>query len=118
MTLQPGTWNITIYQGATFDETLTITGLNLTGFDARMQIRESHTSSNVTLTLDTGANGGLTLTVVDTSNATLDIAIAADDTAAIAAGTYVYDLELFNSSTDVVYRLLEGNVIVMAEVTR
>ena len=30
MTLTPGTWDFTIYQGATFDETLSVSGLDLT----------------------------------------------------------------------------------------
>lgn len=119
MTVTPGTWNYTIYQGATFDETLTISGLNLSGFDARSQIRSNYADDgSAALTMDTDANGGMTLTVVDSNTATLQITISATTTADIDAGTYKHDIELYNSTTGEVIRLLQGKVTVSPEATR
>lgn len=102
-------------QGSTFSKTLTwnIDGVpvNLTGYTARMQVRSTYASATALVTLTNGS--GITL---GTTNGQITLTISAVATAAIAAGNYVYDLELTSGST--VTRLLEGQFIVSPEVTR
>lgn len=109
--------DLCIPAGATFSRVIRYkadgANVNLTGYTARMQIRPTAASATTTLSLTTentrialgGAAGTITLT------------ISATDTASIAAGRYVYDLELV-SAGGIVTRLLQGVVTVSANVTR
>lgn len=111
-----GNYDLTIEQGATFAQRITYkvpagTPVDLTGYTARLQVRRT-AASPVALSLTT-ENGGITL---GGAAGTIDLAITATATAAIAADAYVYDLELVSGAT--VTRLLEGNVVVSREVTR
>ncbi len=110
--------DLTIPAGATYSQTLNWkTGspaafVNTTNFTARMQLRTSYSAASASLELTT-ANGRISL-----SNAgVITLSLTATETAALAAGRYVYDLELV-SSGGVVTRLLEGVVTVSPEVTR
>lgn len=112
------TYGLTIDQGATYSQTLTWKNpskvpINLSGYTARMQIRGKRTSQSVSFSLTT-ENGGITLGDAD---GTIDLYISATDSASLAVGTYVYDLELITPSGSVV-RLLMGNFVVRGEVTR
>jgi hypothetical protein len=111
-----GKLNITIEQGATFR--LECTWLvddepvNLTGYTARLQVRESHDSAEPMLDIDSDEEitlGGVLGTIV----------IVVDDevTENLTAGNWVYDLEL-ESPAGAVDRLLEGRAAVTPEVTR
>tara|TARA_B100001093_G_scaffold108701_1_gene100969 strand:+ start:1534 stop:1917 length:384 start_codon:yes stop_codon:yes gene_type:complete len=61
---------------------------------------------------NTGSNSS------DEDNATVKVVLSSTDTAAIAAGKYVYDIENFDGSTPpIVTRILEGSLIVTPEVT-
>jgi hypothetical protein len=77
-----------------------------------MQLRTSYSAASASLELTT-ANGRVSLT----SAGVITLSLTATETAALAAGRYVYDLELV-SSGGVVTRLLEGVVTVSPEVTR
>ena len=121
-------YNLTIWQGATFGLTITVKTSNgaiqtLTDYSARMQIRsdyasgittESLTTSNGEITID-GANGNLTLSLAATRTA--NIAVDLSSTTRPPKTTYVYDLELIDSSNNV-SKLLYGDVNVYGEVTR
>jgi hypothetical protein len=116
--MSAGSYDIYIEQGATLslpivwkDSAGTI--INITGYTARMQVRQSVNSSTILLTATT-ENGKL---VIDGSAGKVTISLSATDTAAITWLTGVYDLELV-SSGGVVTRLLEGSVVVSREVTR
>ena len=114
----PGRYDMTIYQGASFDTTLTwkvgdpATPVNLTGYTARLQVRTSTDAATTALELTT-SNGGITL---GGAAGTIALAVSASATTSLSPGYYVYDLELVNGST--VTRLVEGRVTVSAEVTR
>lgn len=117
MTLTPGNYDITLYQGATFAQTLTWknsegSAINLTGFSARMMARE-HLDAEAFLTLTT-ENGGITLGGVA---GTIALAVTATDTAALTASRGVYDMELVDGAGKV-QRLLQGNIYISREVTR
>ena len=111
-------YNLNIEQGATFTRTITwkdSTGaaVNLTGYTARMQIRErvESTSALVSLTQASGITlGGAAGTVVITITPTQTDALPN-----IKKG--VYDLELV-SNGGIVTRLLQGEVVVSPQVTR
>lgn len=115
--MKPGTYDFTIYQGATFGRVLTWkdendVAVNLTGYTARMMIRESVDASSAFITLTT-ENGGITL---GGAAGTITLSISATATAAITQSQGVYDLELVVGS--IVTRLLEGSVAISKEVTR
>lgn len=88
------------------------TPVSLSGFTARMQIRAT---ADATTTLDSLVSP--TDIVLDDVNHTITISISATDTAAYTFTDAVYDLEMV-SGAGVVTRLLEGNVVVLSEVTR
>jgi hypothetical protein len=106
------------YQGASFDYTLTWqtgeTPVNLSGYTARMQVRDTYDGGSAVVSITSGT--GITL---GGTAGTILVELTATQTAAIDAtpsGQYVYDLELVSGST--VTRLVEGTFIVSPEVTR
>jgi hypothetical protein len=112
-----GTHDIVCDQGATFTRVFTwedSTGVpvNLTGYTARMQVRDTITAAS-TLFSFTTENGGISL---GGTAGTITVTASATTTAAVAAGCYVYDLELISGAT--VYRLVQGQFTVDGEVTR
>lgn len=113
--INPGTYNITCPQGATWDKTFTVnvggTPLNLTGYTAAMQVRESVGSTATLVSLTNGS--GITL---GGTAGTIGVTISSTASAAISAGSYSYDLELNSGST--ITRLLEGAFNVTGNVTR
>jgi hypothetical protein len=113
--INPGTYNITCPQGATWDKTFTVTiggtALNLTGYTAAMQVRDSVGAATALVSLTNGS--GITL---GGTAGSIGVTIAATATAALSAGSYSYDLELNSGST--VTRLLEGAFNVTGNVTR
>jgi len=112
-----GQYNIVADQGATFSRNLhwedsSGNPIDVTGYSARMQVRERFVSATPVLSLVSPTNialGGGSGTVVVTVSATL--------MAAVTAGDYVYDLEMV-ASNGVVTRLLQGTFKVRPEVTR
>jgi hypothetical protein len=121
-------YDITMWQGATFGLTITVqtangSAQNLTDYSARMQIRSAYGSGSITESLTT-SNGEITITA---ANGTLALELSAARTANIFVDLntttkppktlYVYDLELVDSS-NVVSKLIYGDVIVCGEVTR
>jgi len=111
-------YNLEIQQGATYSITATWAGsdgnlVNLTGYTARLQIRESYAATTTLISLTNAS--GITL---GGAAGTIAITITAAQTTALSApGFGVYDLELV-SAGGVVTRLLEGDVTISAEVTR
>lgn len=121
----PGTLNLTMYQGASWDYQLTWTTtsgtvtspVNLTGYSARMQVRDGHNADSTILSLTSGSGitlGGTAGTIYLEASATTTAGVAAS---ASPNTVYVYDLELI-SGAGYVTRLVEGNFYVDPEVTR
>ncbi len=108
-------YNLNCLQGATFSKRFTLfldnVPVDLTGYTARMQVRESYDSATTVLSLAVGS--GITL---GGTAGTIDVAVSNTATAAIEAAQYVYDLELDSGSS--VDRWLQGSWIVSPEVTR
>ena len=114
--MSAGTWNILADEGATFSRVVTWKNsagalVNLTGYTAKMQIRESTDSPTVTLELST-ANSKIVL-----GGALGTITITAQAADMNFSGRYVHDLEL-TSSGGAVTRLTMGMMIVRPEVTK
>jgi tRNA threonylcarbamoyladenosine modification (KEOPS) complex Pcc1 subunit len=111
-------YDIVMDQGATFSRAITwqdsqAVPVNLTGYTARMQVRDEVDSSTSALSLTT-ENSRISL---GGAAGTIALLVSATDTAAVAAGEYVYDLELVSGSGTVT-RLIQGCFTVDAEVTR
>lgn len=116
-----------MWQGATFSLTITVKDSasnvqNLSGYDARMQIRTGYDAGTVTESL-TVSNGEITITAA-TGNLFLELAatrtanIAVDMTNGKPPKTvYVYDLELIDNNGKV-SKLIYGDLNVYGEVTR
>lgn len=112
-----GQHNFLCEQGATFTREITWLDaegvpVDLTNYSARMQVRATAASSTTLVSL-TSPSSGITL---GGTAGTITLTITATATAAITAGCYVYDLELVDGAT--VYRILQGDFTVDAEVTR
>ncbi len=86
--------------------------IDLTGYTARMQIREKLTSTEVVKELTT-ENSGIT---IDTANYTITINISAADTALFSFKTAVYSLELVKAS--VVLPFIYGSITLDKRTTR
>jgi hypothetical protein len=113
-------YNTVIDQGADWFFTITYenpngTPINLTGFTAASQLRSLPNSPSAVLTLTT-QNGGITITG---NTGIVSIRATAIQTGAIDEGDYVYDLEITAPAPgSVVTRLIQGQAIVSAQVTR
>ena len=117
--MSAGIYNLSIEQGATFDLEIRYKDANgdpvdLTGYDARLQIREFIYSQNFVLGLDSSES--LNNIYTGGSAGTIDINIQPEITKDFVPGNYVYDLEIYTSSN--VYRLIQGKFTVTSEVTR
>ena len=114
--MTPGRYNIKCYQGTTFSlaPSWKINGsyVDVTGYSAAMDVKYSPTSTTSITTL-TSANGKIT---VGTTDGTFTLNLTAAQTRALAAGNYVYDLEI-TAPDGTVSRLLEGGFTVFQEVT-
>jgi len=115
----PGVLDLNCYQGASFDYTLTwkTSGapVDLTGYSARMQVRDSYDAGSAIVSLTNGT--GITL---GGTAGTILVALTSVQTAALDGTSnvqYIYDLEL-QSGAGYVTRLVEGRFLVYPEVTR
>jgi Ethanolamine utilization protein EutJ (predicted chaperonin) len=113
--INPATYNIKAYQGATYDLNLTWaiggTAVNLTSYTAAMQVRENPNATATVLSLTNGS--GITL---GGTAGTIAVNVPANTMGSATAGNYVYDLEL--NSGGQVTRLIQGAFAISAEVTK
>jgi len=83
----------------------------LTSYTAALQLRTAYDAATAALSLTNGS--GITITA---NQGLIAIRATATQTGALAAGDYVYDLELTVSGE--VTRLIQGRVTVRPQVTR
>ena len=105
---------LTMDQGATFESTLDLVDdagqpINVTGYSFSGQIRKSYYSSTPT--------ANLSISVSDQANGNLIISLSPTLTANIAAGRYVYDVKMVDTSNTVT-RIVEGIITVTPQVTK
>lgn len=106
------TYHFSIDQGTTVLQTFVVNTYtnsisSLVGYTGESQLRKHYSSSNsveFTVSVNSAAN-------------TVSLSLTANASSNIAAGRYLYDIEL-TSNTGVVTRLVEGIVTVNPEVTR
>lgn len=103
--------NIVIDQGTTFTSYFLINDdegnpVDLSIYTARAQLRKHYTSSNST-----------SFSITANSTGYVTMSLAANTTANLTAGRYVYDVELVDGS-NVVSRVIEGMITISPEVTR
>lgn len=114
--ITPGTYDVTCFQGADYDKQFTVTqggtALNWTGYSARMQVRTSTDATATLLSLTNGSGIALGGTA-----GTITLTISNAQSAAVASGSYAYDLELISGSSAVT-RILQGAFNVVGNVTR
>ena len=123
-----GRYSFAIEQGATtkFEIQYTdgkSTPIDLTGFTARMHIRETYDSASIILAMSsvlesdgTGLNLNGLASNQPLSEGKIGVYISADKTAAFSFDQAVYDLELVKGSE--VTRLIQGTIKLSREVTR
>jgi hypothetical protein len=114
--ITPGLYNMTCYQGATFNpifvSTIDDTPVNYTGYTGKMQVRRyQKDDSDLIITFSTASNS-LSLT---SAGWVAPYATAAQTTA-LEQGNFFYDIELTDSS-GVVTRYLQGRFTVDGQVT-
>ena len=126
--MSAGRYDITVEQGATFDlplryKTPAGTAVNLTGYSAKMQVREAPASAVfVEFNSQLTANGFIFLTGSpenreDGANGNVRVYMTAANTAAMPRFAGRYDLELRDTAGYVI-RLLEGQFKIEPEITR
>jgi len=112
--MSAGTYNLVIDQGSDFALDLVIkeagSALNLSNYSGRAQLRTSHSASS--------AAASFSVTVTNAAQGALKMQLAAATSSGIAAGQYVYDLEIYTSSDSIVKRIIQGDVTITPEVTR
>jgi hypothetical protein len=117
--------DITIEQGATFDETFTWNDsagapMNLTGFTGLMMLREEGKDGTLTFTFSTSPASIDGSIILGGAAGTIRLLASFTLTGGIPKGRYAYDLELTDPAPtpDKVYRLMEGFITVSREATR
>ncbi len=112
-------YDTSINQGAdwyinfVYQDTTTSTPINITGYSAALQLRSLPSDTTAALSL-TSPSGGITITG---AQGLVAVHATAAQTGAIQAGYYYYDLEI-TSQTNIVTRLVQGQILVSAQVTR
>lgn len=114
-------YDLLLEQGSLFTLDLiykdgTGTPIDLTGYAARMQIRQKHSSPDPAALTFSTTDGSIVLGGVD---GTIHVEASAEATSGVEIKAGVYDLELIPpSGEDDTFRLVEGTVTISKEVTR
>ena len=112
LTLKKQTVNLVIDQGCTFEKVITAQNsiggnVTISSGTCAGKMRQSFGSSNNVVAFTTAISG---------SNCT--ISLTATQTAALAPGQYVYDVEYTQSGGTIVERLAQGIITISEEATK
>jgi len=107
--------NLTLDQGATFNSDVTVKDANgnafdLTGYTASAKMAKGYVSTKTRTTITCIVNGDPTTGIVTMS-------LTADQTGLLNEGRYVYDLEILQTSSSTVTRVIEGIINIRPQVT-
>lgn len=127
--MSAGIYNFTIEQGTTVVKQFTYkdsTGspVDLSGYSASMEIRETYTSSGYVSSFSGSAavTGSEGLSIIASSGSatkgTVELRINASTTSAYTFTSAVYDLEITKTTDGTVSRLLQGSIVLSPEVTK
>ena len=105
--------NLYVDQGTDFSAIVTLTNqdgtpINLTGFTVKSQFRKSYQSSQAT---------SFTVAIFNATAGKIRMSLPAATSSPIAAGRYLYDVEI-TSAIGERKRALEGIVVLTPEITR
>lgn len=106
--------NLAIDQGTDYSVTIVVnddsgSARDLTNYTGRAQMRRSYyTNSNVTFLVE----------INNPADGEVELSLTAAQTTAIKAGRYVYDVELVNTTSSTVERIVEGIITVYPEATK
>jgi len=107
--------NLTIDQGTTFSSDVTVKDANgnpfdLTGYTAIARMAKGYSSTRtrtiITCTVAASATSGV-----------ITMSLTADDTTQLEEGRYVYDLEILQTSSSTITRVIEGVITVRPQVS-
>ncbi|NBP55062.1 hypothetical protein EBU71_00690 [bacterium] len=109
-----GYQDLFLEQGTTFTSTIVLDDidgepLDLTDITAKGQIRRSYYSANTT--------AEFIITIPSPTEGAVVLSLSANTTSNIAAGRYVYDVAIKDTSNTIT-RILEGTVSVLPQVTK
>ena len=107
--------NLSLDQGATFNSDVTVkdangNAFNLTGYTASAKMAKGYSSTRTRTTITCTVAGDATTGVVTMS-------LTADQTAALEEGRYLYDLEILQTSSSTITRVIEGIITVRPQVS-
>ena len=105
--------NLYIDQGSDFNSIITLTNqdgtiLDLTGYTVKSQFRKSYNSSSYV---------EFSASVYNASLGQITLGLTAAQSSAVAAGRYLYDIEITTSGGSKT-RALEGIIVISPEITR
>lgn len=100
-------------QGTDFTTTLTLDDVNGVPFDLSNYVGKSLIKKSY---YSTAATAEFSVSILDPEAGTINLTLDSPTTANIAAGRYVYDVMIKNSSNNIT-RVLEGIVNVLPQVT-
>lgn len=123
--MSAGTYNLFIDQGSDFAVDLVIkengSAMDLTNYSGRGQLRSTHESTTIAAYLKvtkTNPTGGALKVELPNGNWTDSDNNARIGSKDVAAGQYVYDIEIFTNADGVVKRIMMGTATINPEVTR
>lgn len=126
--MSAATYNLFIDQGSDFAVDLVIkesgSAMDLSSYSGRGQLRSSHTSTDiagyfkVTVTNPTGGALKVEIPNGTWTDSSVSPAVSRSGSTDIAAGQYVYDIEIFTNADAVVKRIMQGTATINPEVTR
>ena len=107
--------NLTIDQGATFSSDVTVKDannqpFNLSGYTGAAKMAKGYASTRTRTSLTS-------VIATDATSGVVALSMTAAQTAALDAERYVYDVEITQTSTGTVTRVIEGLITVRPNVT-
>jgi hypothetical protein len=92
--------------------------IDLTGYTAEFQVRNTPMAIGALLTLDTGSNGGVSFMNDDPTTGTLILSIAPRSSRSLVPGDYSYALKIMKDDDTYTVTLLHGHLTVKPETAR
>lgn len=106
-------YNLYMDQGSDFSIDLTLSddtgkSIDLTGFEVYAQFKKGY---------GTKISYEMCATVIDAVKGEINLFYSADDSLERFYGSHVYDIKIYNPTTDVMLRVLEGDLVITPGVT-
>ena len=107
--------NLSLDQGTTFSSDVTVKDANgnafdLTGYTALARMAKGYSSTRTRTTITCTISG-------DATSGVVSMQLTADQTSQLEEGRYVYDLEILQTSSSTITRVIEGIINVRPQVS-